>query len=906
MQETGQAGEVAGLRGRPTLFGCQHLLAEAVPLAFITLLWAGLFWKALACRGVFFHYDHALQNFPYRQFFAEGLREGHFRLWTHDLFCGFPLFAESQGNAAYPPFILLFMLLPAWIAYNYYTALHFLLAGVGAYWLARTMRISRGGSTITALTYMFAGPILFHAHHTNIVVGVSWLPVLLALLEWIARRVTAPRLVAFSCAAALLALGAQPQYTLYNALVCGMFVAWRLWIMVGVEPRRLLHIAGGLALAGTLAFLLASVQILPLVELIGQTSRSGAGMGLGRAPTAPANLITVFMPRYFGAPGLGTYWGHSAPGAHTEVTMFCGVLPLFLAFVGLTRDRRRTTLFFFGLGAFAFLFSLGVGSIPYRFFGRLPLFRGTRLPERFAYVAALCVGILAGKGLDVLRQCRDRSAVRRSVLTSVILVGGAGAVCLLLAFLYTYGLRRLSYSELSIALGDIVEERVSIMWQYLRQTLPSEFLRLTGALAAGTALLALGFQWILRGRMLAVAWSILIFVELAQAGYDFLPVTSPELYREPPPLARLLGELTADEPGRIHATHLSLYWSPYDPAPAYPETQGWAVQPGTYVRCLDRVPSNSNMLWGLPSAGGFCPLQTVRFKELLGRSSHLSTTIDFHLPPTLDLLGVRYVLVPTAAPRPPHTPYPDLPRLQEYEKVSTVGAVRVFKNTSALPMAFIVHNAEPAGDNAAERLNEEHFPYADTVLIDGDQGLLTSSRGRQDAQEIVEWLDSPDGVLRLRAKLTRPGYLVVSEQNYPGWKASVDGHPAEILQADHLLMALPLRTGQHDVHIRFAPDSVRWGVTLSLIGLLLCAIWLVVARWLPQESGGKGDEPTEKEIHLKAFFKVAAIAAFVFAAGVAAAPRIPNLGPYWTAPLRQLDPANYGLWHTANRNDLHP
>ncbi|MHC4788389.1 MAG: hypothetical protein ACYS8K_04185, partial [Planctomycetota bacterium] len=161
---------------------------ETLAVLAVALFCGLFFWRAVALRGVFFHYDHAIQNYPFRQFFAEGLRAGHVRLWTSDIFCGFPLFAESQGNALYPALLLLFGPLPAWVAYNYYTVLHFLLAGLGAYVLARVMGVGRAGAVLAGICYMLAAPVLNHAHHTNIVVAVSYLPLLLALMELFFRH----------------------------------------------------------------------------------------------------------------------------------------------------------------------------------------------------------------------------------------------------------------------------------------------------------------------------------------------------------------------------------------------------------------------------------------------------------------------------------------------------------------------------------------------------------------------------------------------------------------------------------------------------------------------------------------------------------------------------------------------
>ena len=204
------------------------LLRDALPVLLLVLAACLLFWQAVLLRGVFFYYDHAIQNFPFRLFFARGLAAGHLPLWTSDLFCGFPLFAEGQANALYPPFLLLFSLLPSWVAYNYYTVLHFALAGVFTYTFARALDVGRAGAFQAGLCYMLAGPLLFHAHHTNVVVGVALLPLLLTLIEMAFRRGTASWLIGFAATTGALVLGGHPQYIIYDAMVCGIYLVWRM------------------------------------------------------------------------------------------------------------------------------------------------------------------------------------------------------------------------------------------------------------------------------------------------------------------------------------------------------------------------------------------------------------------------------------------------------------------------------------------------------------------------------------------------------------------------------------------------------------------------------------------------------------------------------------------------------
>lgn len=80
---------------------------------------------------------------------------------------------------------------------------------------------------------------------------------------------------------------------------------------------------------------------------------------------------------------------------------------------------------------------------------------------------------------------------------------------------------------------------------------------------------------------------------------------------------------------------------------------------------------------------------------------------------------------------------------------------------------------------------------------------------------------------------TGPGWLVLSEIDYPGWKAWVDGQPAEIARYDSLLRAVQLPPGEHEVTFTFAPASVYAGIILGGIGWLIAfgSFFLRRKRW---------------------------------------------------------------------------
>lgn len=74
----------------------------------------------------------------------------------------------------------------------------------------------------------------------------------------------------------------------------------------------------------------------------------------------------------------------------------------------------------------------------------------------------------------------------------------------------------------------------------------------------------------------------------------------------------------------------------------------------------------------------------------------------------------------------------------------------------------------------------------------------------------------------------QPCILVLSELDYPGWRATVAGAPAPILRANGILRGLALTPGRHEVSLVFRPTSVYWGAAVSVATVFLAIAWLIV------------------------------------------------------------------------------
>jgi hypothetical protein len=59
--------------------------------------------------------------------------------------------------------------------------------------------------------------------------------------------------------------------------------------------------------------------------------------------------------------------------------------------------------------------------------------------------------------------------------------------------------------------------------------------------------------------------------------------------------------------------------------------------------------------------------------------------------------------------------------------------------------------------------------------------------------------------------------LLLADEMYPGWSATIDGRPETIYRADYLFRAVFVPAGQHTVEFVYQPRSFRLGMLITLL-----------------------------------------------------------------------------------------
>jgi hypothetical protein len=87
--------------------------------------------------------------------------------------------------------------------------------------------------------------------------------------------------------------------------------------------------------------------------------------------------------------------------------------------------------------------------------------------------------------------------------------------------------------------------------------------------------------------------------------------------------------------------------------------------------------------------------------------------------------------------------------------------------------------------------------------------------------------------------------LVVSENEYPGWSATVDGHPTTIGRVDYTLIGVPLTTGSRTIELRYTDPMAVPGAVITGLAFLAALAWLVIAYAAASRARAPGVRPAK-------------------------------------------------------------
>lgn len=248
------------------------------------------------------------------------------------------------------------------------------------------------------------------------------------------------------------------------------------------------------------------------------------------------------------------------------------------------------------------------------------------------------------------------------------------------------------------------------------------------------------------------------------------------------------------------------------------------------IRCADPLfVDRTHALLDPLSARSWYAIHFWHYPEPRGRR-----TASDRLPTILEMLGVRYALDRPGGAMPPG-------HREAYRDDTLV----IYENPRAFDRAFIVHELEHVAsvDNALSRIHE--VDLSRVVVLDGPEPAPLPSSSASHGGESVRIANLEPQRVVLEAALESEGYVVYTDAFFPGWSATLDGAPVDIVPANVAVRAIRVPAGSHRIEMRYAPSSVRTGLWLALAALALALALLVRERLIEAKRPSLPTPPPE-------------------------------------------------------------
>ena len=716
-------------------------------------------------------------------------------LWNPFIMAGRPLVADGQ-SAVFSPFSLPSYVLPFWKSLAVAAILKLFLGALGAYILGRALGMRFGGALLSGVVFAFG---------TFFVVWLAWplssvyafIPWTLALTELLVRRPGRLTGAGLAAVVGLQFLGGHPESSFHLMFATVVFFVFRVLALrhrQGTGWRALGRHVLAFALALIAGAGLAALVLAPFVEFV-----LNSGDLSHRMQSAAG-----FWPRkYLGALFLHDYWGRP-----TQVDLesfmqvrgwYAGAATLMLAAAGLVLKRTAERIAVVVFAAFCVCMVVGIPPV-FGFVSGLPVFNAAH-NERLLIYVLLSLALLAGWGLDDLSSLSlPQRPSRRAVIAT-----GSAIFCVPIAWMLAAGTLDLGElgSGLKVAWG-FVHPPVPALGVNVEGTVSAAIVRDSALLiwlplaAAALALVALRLRERRRlpaGAFVALTVALLV-VDLFRANMGFNPAI-PERTAEPP-VTGAIRYLQSQRPNRfIGVSTLQL------------------TQP---------LPADLAMHFGLYDARGYDFPVEKRFDSLWRRNVAPGVG-DFTQPEefagatpaalrALDLLSVSDLLIgPLQTVKFPLQG----PGLRVAYR-GTDGVV--YANAHALPRVFVVDHQDTVrnGGAALDAVTAPGFDGRGVAVTETPLAGLPQATSSAEPRGSGARLVSYGGQrVVIQATASTRSLLVLTDDFYPGWNATVDGHPASVQRVDYLLRGVSIGPGRHTIVFSYQPASWAIGLVISLL-----------------------------------------------------------------------------------------
>jgi hypothetical protein len=259
----------------------------------------------------------------------------------------------------------------------------------------------------------------------------------------------------------------------------------------------------------------------------------------------------------------------------------------------------------------------------------------------------------------------------------------------------------------------------------------------------------------------------------------------------------------------------------------YPKNKIFSIlrkEQGTPFRVTAFLGNNQPIAYAT-NINTFYNLEDIRNYDSLGVNWYNSIFPYVRLSDALNLTNVVYLIEGKDF---------DLSSLSNnLQPIADYNGYTLYKNISAFNRAFMVYHYLIADDQqqTLDLLKAYSGQLKNTAIVfRKDIQAMPLTMNTQGTYTIDFTKYSPESIT-ISCTTSHPGLFFISNTYFPGWHATVDGESTKVLRVDYAFQGLWLTQGSHTIELKYAPSSFKYGVLLSIIGIIsLIGFYIIVFR----------------------------------------------------------------------------
>ncbi len=711
--------------------------------------------------------DITTQIYPWKYLVVTTYKRGQIPLWNPYSFSGTPLLANYQ-SAVLSPLNGLFFLFPFRDGWSLLILFQPLLSSIFMYLYLRSLMISKWGSLVGSVAFMFCGFMTVWMDYGTLDYAILYLPLALFSIEKFYSYSQVRYLLLFTLTIPLSFFSGHFQISLY--FILSLFV-YEIYKGVSKKNKKKLFVLLLFTLFGLLDTL---PQVLPSLEFYQQSLRSNFYIKSEVIPWG--YLPTLFAPDFYGNPVTRNDWfGHYA-----EWNTYIGLATLLFSWYAL-KLRKRFIYFLFTIGTGSLLIALPTPLFDGIEFLHIPVL-ATSAVSRIVVVYSFFFTVLAGFGFDAFL-----ADIKKKNSKPLIIILGIFSIVFCSLWVSIFTKKILPFDKIVIAKQNLILPTLQFIIIIV--------LSCVGVLVRKQKTVFL---------LLPLLFFCLVSFDMLRFATKWQPFDPKELAFIDTPVEKFISTIS-DSARAIgnYGAELSNYYR-------VPSLEGYDA---LYIDRYGQFISTLN---------------TGKIHEA-EHSVVIFPTHTLYTPKVINLLNVGYVIHKVSDDYTSWTfPYWDYPRSQ-FQKLYDDGAYRIYKNTMVFPRVFLVNDylIKTNPQSIFTNLFANNFALQKRIILEKNPGFPPSNNTIKGYAKILTYSSNKITVV---SSENQQSLLFLSDPYYPGWSAYVDGKRTEIFRADYAFRALNVPAGNHAIVFIYQPLSFFIGIWVAVISLFSTLVSLLFLR----------------------------------------------------------------------------